>query len=222
MKYEEARNGMVQEQLMRRGINSRAVLRAMSSVPREEFVPREFWALAYRDRAVPIGEGQTISQPYVVALMIAALEVNPGDRVLEIGTGSGYQAAILAEMGAQVTTIERQDRLAREAARRLRKLGYGGVEVLAGDGSAGWLPNSPYEGILVAASGPQIPNPLLEQLSIGGRLVMPIARGAIEQELVQIQRVAEGRYERKEFGPVVFVPLIGKEGWDSDGPQRWW
>lgn len=222
MNYERAREFMVQDQILGRGIRDTRVLEAMRSVPREEFVPEEFRGMAYRDRALPIGEGQTISQPYVVALMTEALEVQPGDQVLDIGTGSGYQAAIFEEMGAEVISIERQDLLARWAMERLRRLGYENVEVISGDGSGGWPPKAPYDAILVAASGPTIPTPLLNQLKDGGHLVMPVAKGAVEQQLVRITRRGKGRYDRRELGPVVFVPLIGKEGWDSDRHQRWW
>ena len=222
MDYEQARKLMVQDQILGRGIRNRRVLEAMKKIPREEFVPLEFRRMAYRDRALPIGEGQTISQPYVVGLMTDALEVKRGAKILDVGTGSGYQAAIFAELGAKVISIERQDFLARSAMERLRRLGYGDVEVIFGDGSCGWPSEAPFDGIVVAASGPTIPTPLLEQLKEGGHLVMPVARGAVEQELVRITSLGKGRYERRELGAVVFVPLIGKEGWDSDRHQRWW
>lgn len=222
MKYKVARQRMVEEQLLGRQLFSPEVIKAFERVPRELFIPPEFRHLAYKDRALPIGEGQTISQPYVVALMTEALGIPKRAKVLDIGTGSGYQAAILAEMGAQVITIERQGVLARGASLRLEALGYDEIEVVAGDGSLGWLPEAPYDGILVAASGPRIPTALLQQLKVDRRLVMPLAIGSVEQVLVQITSKGRGRYSRRDFGSVLFVPLIGEEGWDSDGRQRWW
>lgn len=219
MQYGRQREEMVKKQLKWRGIDDWRVLEAMGKVERERFVAPEFRRLAYADRALPIGEGQTISQPFVVALMTMALEVEPGARVLEVGTGSGYQAAVLYEMGAEVSTIERQGVLAQAAKSRFKELGYGEIEVLVGDGSLGWSEGAPYDGIIVTASGPTIPTPLLEQLKVGGRLVIPVARGAAMQELVRITKRPNGRYRRQELGQVAFVPLIGEEGWSEGG--RW-
>lgn len=216
MQYGRQRAEMVKRQLKMRGIDDPQVLMAMGEVPRECFVAAEYRRWAYQDGSLPIGEGQTISQPFVVALMTMALEMEPEDRVLEVGTGSGYQAAILAKMGARVFTIERQGVLAREAKRRLEALGFDEVEVCCGDGSLGWEEVAPFDGIVVTAAGPTIPTPLLEQLRVGGHLVLPVARGAAMQELVRITRRPQGRYWRKDLGQVAFVPLIGEEGWGED------
>jgi protein-L-isoaspartate(D-aspartate) O-methyltransferase len=206
---------MVEHQVERRGIRDRRVLAAMRRVPREAFVPPELSDQAYADGPLPIGEGQTISQPYIVALMVDALGLSGGERVLEIGAGSGYAAAVLAEIAAEVTTVERHARLAEEAAARLARLGYGNVQVRIGDGSRGWPEGAPYDGIVVAAGAPEVPEALKEQLAVGGRLVIPVGRGRTLQELVRIRRLSETGYQREELGGVRFVPLVGEEGWES-------
>lgn len=221
MKYEKARERMVRYQLQKRGIDDRRLLEAMRKVPRERFIDEKFQVLAYRDGPIPIGRGQTISQPYVVALMTQALQVKPGDRVLEVGTGSGYQAAVLAEMEARVLSIERHDQLADMARRRLKDAGYENVTVISGDGSLGLPGEAPFDGILVTAAGPTIPTPLLEQLKVGGHLVIPVEDKPARQSLVRVTRREDGRYERKELGKVAFVPLIGQEGWD-EGRESYW
>lgn len=201
------REAMVAQQIAARGVRSEAVLSAMRSVPRHLFVPPELRAESYADHPLPIGEGQTISQPYIVGLMSELLEVKAGDRVLEIGTGSGYQAAVLAAMGCEVYTIEIRPGLATQAAQRLAELGYASVHVRAGDGYAGWPEAGPFRGIIVTAAPERIPEPLLQQLAVGGKLVIPV--GAYYQQLKVVTREAQGFTERDVL-PVRFVPMTGK------------
>ena len=188
----------------------------MLRIPREAFVHESLASLAYDDRPLPIGEGQTISQPYVVAVMTEAVRLCPHDRVLEIGTGSGYAAAVLSVIVAEVYTIERLGELAESARKRLAELGYSNVHVRHGDGSLGWPEHAPYDAIIVTASGPDVPTALLEQLAIGGRLVMPIGK-LDHQRLVRVERTGPERYTREILEPVVFVPLIGAQGWPETG-----
>lgn len=216
------RNNMVRLQLQKRGIENEDLLEAFRQVPREDFVLETHREMAYRDGPIPIGRGQTISQPYVVALMTEALEIEPGDRVLEIGTGSGYQAAILAEFGAEVYTIERHDSLAESALEALGEAGYGEVEVRAGDGTKGWAEEGPFDGILVTASGPRVPESLREQLAVGGHLVMPVETSTGRQKLIRLTRTDEDDYQRQELGAVAFVPLVGEEGWDEGRERTYW
>ena len=201
------RERMVLEQIASRGIRDARVLAAMRSVPRHEFVPRAYRDEAYDDHPLPIEAEQTISQPYIVALMSELAGVSPGERVLEVGTGSGYQAAVLAAMGAEVYSIEIVEELARTAATRLKRLGYARVEVRYGDGYAGWPEHAPFDAIVVTAAPPKIPEPLKQQLAVGGRLVVPV--GDAYQELVVVTRTASGLEERKSI-PVRFVPMTGK------------
>ncbi len=210
MTPDAARERMV-DLLVQRGIRDDRVIRAMSRVARHEFVDQRLQAEAYSDGPLPIGHGQTISQPYIVALMTEALGVRAGGKVLEIGTGSGYQAAVLAEMGVEVVSIEHNDSLASVARRRLRGLGYGAVAVLCGDGNDGWPPEAPYDGVLIAAAVREVPRAPYQQLRQGGRMVLPI--GDEEgQELVVIEREADG--PREEYmGPCRFVKLLGRHGW---------
>ncbi len=210
------REEMVERHIRARGVEDAAVLRAMLIVPREAFVPEEFWDRAYADAALPIPDGQTISQPYIVALMAAALKLGPGDRALEIGTGSGYAAAVLSRIAGEVYTVERHESLALRATERLTMLGYDNVRVRHGDGTLGWLEYAPYDAITVAAGGPQVPETLCAQLRVGGRLVMPRGDSRVEQRLVRVTRLGEDRYEEENLASVSFVPLIGKEGWGSD------
>jgi protein-L-isoaspartate(D-aspartate) O-methyltransferase len=218
--FEEARRHMVDGQIAARGILDPAVLAAMGKVPREKFVAAHLAGAAYDDRALPIGEGQTISQPYIVALMTEALRLAAGDRVLEIGTGSGYAAAVLAEIAAEVYTIERLAPLAEAARRRLADLGYRTVHVTCGDGTLGWPEHAPYDAIVVTAGGPEIPKALLDQLAVGGRLVMPVGRSSYGQQLLRVVRTAQDDYGRDDLGAVAFVPLIGAEGWpESEAPE---
>jgi protein-L-isoaspartate(D-aspartate) O-methyltransferase len=212
MSTEAARRRMVERQIRARGVRDPRVLEAMRSVPREAFVSAELAELAYDDRPLPIEAGQTISQPYVVAWMTEALELEPTDRALEIGTGSGYAAAVLAGIAKQVYTIERHAELADLARERLAQLGLHNVEVRCGDGTLGWSEHAPFDAIVVAAGGPELPRALLDQLAIGGRLVMPVGDGRAQQ-LVRVTRVAANDYRREDLGAVQFVPLIGEQGW---------
>ena len=212
---EEAREIMFREDLIGRGIKDAAVLRAIRAVPREAFVAPELAAHAYADHPLPIEEEQTISQPYIVAYMTEALELTPGDRVLEIGTGSGYAAAVLSRMVKTVYTIERLGRLADKARGRLTALGYSNVVVHAGDGTLGWPEHAPYDAIVVTAGAPKLPEALLEQLAPGGRLVIPIGPTSFLQMLIRVKRQGENDYHSEELCPVRFVPLIGAAGWSK-------
>lgn len=202
------RSEMVDAQLKARDIVDARVLEAMGRVPRHRFVGAREAAHAYEDRPLPIGQGQTISQPYIVALMTQLAGVEPGDRVLDVGTGSGYQAAVLAEMGARVWSIEIVPELAAEAAVRLRELGYAAVEVRAGDGYRGWPEHAPFAAIIIAAAAPQVPQPLVEQLAPGGKLVLPVGEGV--QDLLVITKQPDGTTTRQTIAPVMFVPMTGE------------
>ncbi|MBV9930903.1 MAG: protein-L-isoaspartate(D-aspartate) O-methyltransferase [Alphaproteobacteria bacterium] len=207
------RERMVEEQLRGRGIADRRLLDAFRAVPRELFVPEAERDFAYADGPLPIAAGQTISQPYIVALMIEAARVRPGARVLEIGAGSGYAAAVLSRIADQVVAVERHAELAAAARERLAALGYGNVRVVAADGSAGLPDEGPFEAILAAASGRHVPQALVDQLAVGGILVMPLGEPDTVQTLVKVTRTSETDTEREDLGPVRFVPLIGEEGW---------
>ena len=207
--YVRQRENMVERQIARRGIDHEALLKAMREVPRHAFVPRGQRRLAYADGPLPIGEGQTISQPYIVAAMTQALDPEPGDVVLEVGTGSGYQAAVLAGLVKHVYSIEIIESLAREAAERLRELGYTNVTVRAGDGYAGWPEHAPFDGIIVTAAPDHVPRPLVEQLKPGGRMVIPVGEVHRTQELLLVEKDAEGKVSRRTMMPVRFVPLTG-------------
>jgi protein-L-isoaspartate(D-aspartate) O-methyltransferase len=205
---------MVQAQLRDRGIKDPRVLAAMAAVPREAFVPEQERRAAYQDGPLPIGAGQTISQPYMVARMTELLRLTGGERVLDIGTGSGYQAAVLAELGCTVTSIERDAGLAQSAAERLTALGFGDrVEVRVGDGTLGAPDGAPWDGIVVAAAAPSIPDALREQLADGRRMVIPIGSRR-EQNLIVVERHG-AEWREWSDGPCVFVPLIGEAGWAS-------
>lgn len=207
------RQRMVNRQLISRGIEDPAVLAAMNAVPRHEFVPPALRDQAYCDEPLPIGDGQTISQPFMVALMTEALQVSRGDRVLEIGTGSGYQAAVLAHMGTAVYSIERLPSLAAAAAKRLDDLGYTNVHVRAGDGNDGWPEAAPFDAVLVTAAAREIPRAPLQQLRLMGRMVLPVGSDD-SQELVRIWRTEEG-FREDYLGGCRFVRLIGRHGWES-------
>ncbi|NLT65475.1 MAG: protein-L-isoaspartate(D-aspartate) O-methyltransferase [Acidobacteria bacterium] len=205
--FARQREKMVNEQLRARDIKDERVLAAMLKVPRHEFVTPEFTELAYQDGALPIRQGQTISQPYIVAHMTELLELRAGDRVLEVGTGSGYQAAVLAEIAAEVFTIEIIPELQREASEILGKLGYTNIRFRVGDGYAGWPEHAPFDKIIVTAAPEDIPKPLIDQLTDGGRLVIPV--GGINQELVVVDKEKSGVTRRSSI-PVRFVPMTGK------------
>ena len=211
--FADKRRRMVDEQITARGVVDPAVLGAMRAVPREKFVPPSAVEVAYEDSPVPIEEGQTISQPYVVALMAEALRLTGRDRVLEIGAGSGYAAAVLSRIAAEVYAIERHAPLAELARRRMKDLGFGNVHVIHGDGTLGWPERAPYDGIVVAAGGPSVPEALRSQLAIGGRLVMPVGASQQVQELVRVTRTGPDDYRQEDLGTVRFVPLIGAQGW---------
>lgn len=211
------RKRMVERHIRARGVRDARVLDALSTVPREAFVPPELAAEAYEDRPLPIEAGQTISQPYIVAVMAEALGLQPEDRVLEIGAGSGYAAAVLASIAKEVYTIERHAELADLARERLARLGYANVEVRCGDGTLGWPDHAPFDAVIVAAGGPDLPPALLAQLAIGGRLVMPVGADRA-QRLVRVTRVDETEYRHEDLGAVQFVPLIGEQGW-AEQPQ---
>jgi protein-L-isoaspartate(D-aspartate) O-methyltransferase len=201
------RRRMVEQQLAARGITDRRVLEAMAAVPREELVPAPLRGLAYEDRPLPIGHGQTISQPFIVAFMTEKLEPRPADRVLEIGTGSGYQAAVLSGLVAEVYTIEIVEPLARRAEADLGRLGYRNVHVRAGDGYRGWPEHAPFDAIIVTCAPDHVPQPLVDQLKDGGRMIVPVGPAG-DQELVLLSK-REGRVERRAVLPVRFVPMTG-------------
>ncbi len=209
---------MIAEQLRRRNIRDERVLQVMARVQRHRFVPEALTEQAYSDNALPIAEQQTISQPFIVALTAEALMLQGDERVLEIGTGSGYAAAVLSLLTREVWTIERFRSLAETAAARLHAEGYTNVHVGIGDGTAGWPEHAPYDAIAVAAAGPHIPQSLIEQLAMGGRLVIPVGSRE-EQQLVRIVRMPDG-LRQDRLGPVRFVPLVGQEGWAGEPPAQ--
>ena len=209
--YEKEREHMVESQLGRRGIKDKRVLDAMRQVPRHLFVPQDTRGLAYSDGPLPIGQGQTISQPYIVALMTELLELTGQEKVLELGTGSGYQAAILSRLVGQVYSVERHAALAGQAEQVLAQLGYDNVEISVGDGTLGWPEHSPYEAIIVTAAAPDVPHPLTDQLADGGRLVAPVG-SRWSQVLAKVKRQGE-TLVREHLTAVAFVPLVGKYGW---------
>lgn len=211
MDFDELREHMVRTQLIPRGIKDERVLNAMRKVPRHFFVDESMHFRAYDDMALSIGESQTISQPYMVAVMTELLELKGNERVLEVGTGSGYQAAILAELAKEVYTIDRIEGLARRAESRLHSLGYDNVHVRVGDGTLGWPEEAPFDGIIVTAGTPKIPDPLADQLSEGGILVAPVG-DRFSQQLMKIRKT-KGEIKGGYHTPCVFVPLIGKYGW---------
>jgi protein-L-isoaspartate(D-aspartate) O-methyltransferase len=214
---EDARERMVQRQVARRGVRDKRVLEALRETPRELFVPEGLREFAYDDSPLPIEAGQTISQPYIVGLMAAAAAIQPEDRVLEIGTGSGYAAAVLARLADQVHTVERHETLAITARERLKGFSLNNVDVHLGDGTHGWPDAAPYDAILVAAGGPAIPQALKDQLELGGRLVVPVGQRRGEQRLIRVTRTGANHFEEDDLGGVTFVPLIGEHGWsDAD------
>jgi protein-L-isoaspartate(D-aspartate) O-methyltransferase len=212
--FNKLRRLMVSEQLIPRGISDRSVLEAFRKVPRHEFVPEDLQQNAYNDYPLPIGENQTISQPYMVALMTECLKLKDADKVLEIGTGSGYQAAILGEIAREVYSVERFQHLADRASKILRLLEYRNVRIKSGDGTLGWSEFAPYDGIIVTAGAPSVPDSLVKQLKDGGRLVIPIDRGGFDQILTLVERIGP-TIRTSDICACTFVPLIGKEGWQE-------
>ncbi|MBI5143834.1 MAG: protein-L-isoaspartate(D-aspartate) O-methyltransferase [Candidatus Omnitrophica bacterium] len=213
MNFDEMRRRMIEEQLIPRGISDKRILEAFGKVPRHEFIPEEFWESAYNDYPLPIGENQTISQPYMVALMTECLNLKGGERVLEIGTGSGYQMAILAEIAKEVYSVERFQGLADNAKKVLERLGYANCRIKSGDGTLGWEEYASYDAIIVTAGAPGIPESLMRQLKDGGRLVIPIG-GGFSQALTIVEKKGRSITTREVCG-CVFVPLVGKEGWPN-------
>ncbi len=211
--YQAQRQAMVDRQIAAMGVGDPAVLAAMRKVPRHAFVPDWLRDAAYNDGPLPIGDGQTISQPYIVAYMIEALRLRGGEHVLEIGTGSGYAAAVVAEIAGDVVTVERLAELADRARATLDRLGYRNIEVVVGDGTLGWPAAAPYDAIVVTAGGPSIPQALRQQLREGGCLVMPVGPDSYGQSLIRVTRGAGGEDQEEYLAPVSFVPLIGAQGW---------
>ncbi|MGA7329459.1 MAG: protein-L-isoaspartate(D-aspartate) O-methyltransferase [Rhodomicrobium sp.] len=216
---ESLREGMIVEQVIARGVHDPLVLEAMGRVPREIFVPEPLIDLSYSDSPLPIAAGQTISQPYIVALMVEALLLKGGEKVLEIGAGSGYAAAVLAEIAKDVYTVERIEELARSATANLTAADYANVHVLEADGTRGWAEHAPFDAILVSAGAPSIPEPLKQQLAIGGRLVIPVGADPRAQELIRITRKSQTEFDREDLADVRFVPLIGEQGWESEAEE---
>src|SRR4051794_35609106 len=210
--FASLRRTMVERQVAARGVRSPLVLDAMRQVPREAFLPDSLNEFAYEDSPLPIEAEQTISQPYIVAYMIEALGLEGGERVLEIGTGFGYAAAVLSRVAGEVYSVERIGQLAERAAATLSELGYDNIHILHGDGTRGWSEHAPYDAIAVAAGGPSVPDSLKRQLKVGGRLVMPVGTDPRAQELVRVRRVSATEYESEDIADVRFVPLIGEEG----------
>ena len=213
--FEKKRQEMVRSQIQARGVKNPRVLKAMQTVPRHEFVPEDMQEMSYMDRPLPIGHGQTISQPYIVAYMTELLRLGGGEKVLEVGTGLGYQTAILATIAREVYTVEYVAELAETARRLFQRLGYDNIHTRTGDGSQGWEENAPYEGILVTASGPKVPDSLKQQLKTGGHLVMPVGKFRFGQQIVRVTRGGGGTYHQENFLDVAFVPLLGQFGWEQ-------
>jgi len=214
--FADLRGQMVRRQIEARGIFDPLILDAFREVPREEFVDEEHRRFAYDDNPLPIEAGQTISQPYIVALMIEAAAISPSDKVLEVGAGSGYAAAVISRIARRVVAIERHGELAQIARERMERLGYENVRILQGDGTRGCRDEAPFDAILAAASGSHVPQPLLDQLSPGGRLVMPVGNPGWVQELVKVTKQPDGTTSQENLGGVRFVPLIGEEGWHDN------
>ena len=212
--FEMQRNRMIEEQIRRRGIEDPATLNSLRTVPRHRFVPPSLQNYSYADGPFAIGEGQTISQPYIVALMTAAAELDPSSKCLDIGTGSGYAAAILSQICSEVYTIERIPQLSQRAAKLFQELGYHNIHLKVGDGTLGWPEHAPYDAIIVTAGAPVIPAQLLSQLKEGGRLIIPVG-DATSQQLLRLRKTTKGDFAKEILEHVRFVPLIGKEGWEE-------
>ncbi|MGB6438465.1 MAG: protein-L-isoaspartate(D-aspartate) O-methyltransferase, partial [Methyloceanibacter sp.] len=217
--YARDRAFMVERHLKARGIDDPLLLAAMGAVPRETFVPEHLQEFVYEDSALPIEAGQTISQPYIVARMLELAEIKPGDKVLEVGAGSGYAAAVMSRMANEVFAIERHEELAKLARARLKRLGYANAEIIIADGTKGLPEEAPFQAIIVSAGGPQVPEALKQQLAIGGRLIIPIGPFGF-QTLMRVRRTGKDSFEEEDFGAVAFVPLIGEEGWAEPERER--
>ena len=211
--YKTLREKMVELQIKTRGVNEERILKSMKEIPRHLFVAEEQRIYAYEDFPLPIGAGQTISQPYMVALMTEALQLEGDEKVLEIGTGSGYQAAILSKLCREVYTTEKIESLALKAEKLFKELGYNNIKIKICDGTAGWMEHAPYDGIIVTAGAPKIPNPLIEQLSDNGKIVIPVG-GSFSQDLIVAEKI-KGELVKKVICGCMFVPLIGKHGWEK-------
>jgi len=209
------REAMIERQIESRGIHEPTILEAFRAVPREAFLSKDYADLAYGDHPLPIEAGQTISQPYIVALMIQAAEIKPGDRVLEVGAGSGYAAAVMSRIAGQVVAIERQPDLVKVAQERMQRLGYDNVRLVEGDGTRGWEAEAPYDAIVAAASGSHVPPAWVKQLTEGGRIVMPVGEPNWIQKLIKVTKGPAGNLITEDLGGVRFVPLIGEEGWND-------
>jgi protein-L-isoaspartate(D-aspartate) O-methyltransferase len=209
------REHMVRKQIEARGIDNPQVLEAMRGVPRHRFVPENMASMAHADRPLPIGQDQTISQPYIVAYMTQCLRLRGGERVLEIGTGLGYQAAVLSRIASEVYSIERFPDLADRAREILASLGYDNVSITCGDGTKGWPEKAPFDGIIATASGPRVPDSLKEQLRMGGRIVMPVGSYRMGQNIVRLTKGSGDRFQEENLLGVAFVPMVGEEGWQE-------
>lgn len=212
------RDRMVEHHVTRRGIRDPSVTEAMRTVPREKFVPPGSEEFAYEDAPLSIGEGQTISQPFIVALMLEKANLDAGDTVLEVGTGSGYASALLSRIARHVYSIERHEGLALQAKERFEKLGYRNIDVRVGDGSKGWAEAAPFDAIIVSAGAPEVPTALKEQLGLGGRIIIPVGGGE-GQRLKRLTRTGDTTFEEEDLGGVIFVPLIGEDAWTASHPM---
>ncbi len=209
------RDAMIERQIESRGIREPRILEAFRAVPREEFLAKDYADLAYGDHPLPIEAGQTISQPYIVALMIQAADIKFGDRVLEVGAGSGYAAAVMSRIATEVVAVERQPDLVKVAQERMQRLGFDNVRVVEGDGTRGWDPEAPYDAIVAAASGSHVPKSWIAQLAEGGRIVMPVGEPNWIQKLIKVTKGPGDKLITEDLGGVRFVPLIGEEGWSD-------
>ena len=214
--FSAEREGMVERQIAGRGISEPIILEAFRAVPREQFLSAEYAELAYGDHPLPIEAGQTISQPYIVALMIHAAQITCGDRVLEVGAGSGYAAAVMSRIASEVIAIERQSDLVEVARERMRGLGYDNVRIVEADGTRGFSADAPYDAVLAAASGSHVPQPWIDQLADGGRIVMPVGEPGGIQKLIKLTKGPGGKLITEDLGGVRFVPLIGEEAWSDE------
>jgi protein-L-isoaspartate(D-aspartate) O-methyltransferase len=217
--FAEHRERMVLQQIAARGLDSTALLAAFRAVPREEFISPDYASYAYQDSPLPIESGQTISQPYIVALTIHAAGIKPGDKVLEVGAGSGYAAAVIGQIAGRVIAIERHHQLVALAGQRMERLGYRNVQIVEGDGTLGWPQEAPYDAIVAAASGSHVPPSWIAQLKPGGRIVVPLGNPQSVQSLVKVTKQADGTLKHEDLGGVRFVPLIGEEGFQDRAPH---